>query len=245
MSSSVEIFLILLVVFLVFSLCLIVAGVVAAIVWRKKILQLIYRFLKPDEAAVRRDCERLARRFPELNAEELAAIHIKEEARFLGWIGVFTLIPILGFFVDFSYTAVRQMRMLHVITALYNNDRLDPERLELNYMGIVGGVNLVVRLILIYTASSIPFFSVIINVLLNWFFTTQIGKAGVGINKEQSLWQTARQESEALRERVLVASNTAVGAINYGSLQQLTPPDAASQIEPAALAELYVPAKEQ
>jgi len=224
MSDSFEIVVILLAVFIIIVLFLIVVGAVAAILGRKKLQRALYRYLKPDPTTVRQDWERLVRRFPNLGPDEVAAIYVKEESRFLAWVGVLTIIPILGFVVDVSFTTLRQMRMLHVITALYHNDRLDPEKLEMQYMGIVGGANLVVRSILIIIASEIPFLNAIINALFNWFFTNQVGKAGIGLNKEQSLWQTARHETEMMKGRIIGPRNTPVGAIDYRSQQQVLTP---------------------
>lgn len=224
------VFVVILVVFLAL-LAILLAG--AVIFGRKEIQKRIYKYLKPDPSTVQQDLDRLRLRFPNIGVDEIAVIHVKEEAQFLAWVGVLTIIPILGFLVDISYTTLRQMRMLHVITALYQNDRLDPEKLEIKYMGIVGGVNLV-RFLVKGTTSDIPFGSAVINALLNWFFTKQIGNAGIALSREQSLWETAKEGAGEMAGRLLAARDSARDAVNRKSVGALAVSQLDQRVIPAS-----------
>lgn len=228
-NGWVYIVLICVVVFFLLLVLLVIIGAIAVFFGRKKIQKYIYKHLKPDATTIQQDLDRLVLRFPNTSVDEIATNHVKEEAQFLAWVGLLTIIPLLGFVIDISYTTLRQMRMLHVITALYRNDRLDPEKLELKYMGIVGGANLVGRLLVKGTTSEIPIGSAVINALLNWLFTRQMGKAGIAWNKERSLWEAAKVGAGEMRDKLLIARDVARDAVGRKSVRPLALSDGTEQ----------------
>lgn len=226
------------VVFFLLLVLLVIIGAIALFFGRKQIQKRIYKYLKPDATTVQQDLDRLLLRFPDSSVDQIATNHVKEEAQFLAWVGLLTIIPLLGFVIDISYTTLRQMRMLHVITALYKNDRLDPEKLEIKYMGIVGGANLVVRLLVKGTTSEIPIGSAVINAFLNWFFTMQMGRAGIALNNERSLWAAAKVGAGEMKDKLLVARDAAREAVNRKSVRPL----ALSQLNERAIPASQLPA---
>lgn len=208
------IILILLVFFVLFIAFLVILSIIAFFFGRKELQKRIYKFLKPDPNDIQQDMNRLQLKYPNMNADAKAAAYIKDQAKFLALVGFLTEIPLLGAVLDISYTTLRQMKMLHVLTALYGNNRLDPEELEMRYMAMVGGSNLSLRLIVKFITGEIPIVSGLINAGINWFATKKIGEIGIGWNKEETLLQIAKRQTLEAKEKALSAGNTAFNTVN-------------------------------
>lgn len=210
-----SIILILVVAFFIFVMLLVIAAALAFYFGRKEMQKRLYKFLKPDARDVQKDIQRLALKYPHMSVDEVAAAYVKEQGKFLALIGLLTEIPILGFVLDLSFTTLRQMRMLHVITALYSNQRLDSEELEIKSMALVGGANLLGRSVLKLITSSIPLLNGLLNAGLNWWITNRIGEMGIGWNKEQSWRETLGNKAREVQGKLSAATQTAVNAAHF------------------------------
>jgi uncharacterized protein (DUF697 family) len=219
MSKYVVLFVVVAVV--VFLLMLAAAAVWAAVYGKRH----AYRFLKPNPRDVQSDLERLRRRYPHADADELASNYVKSQALFLGLVGLTTevwgfLIPVLGFTIDASFTTLRQMRMAHVITALYGgDDTTDPQELEVRYMAMVGAGTLLPRLLLKGVGGEIPMLGGVINCAINWAVTRSIGAAAITWGKGRTIsgvasaaWDNRAALKEAASAKLSDARNAALSA---------------------------------
>lgn len=193
---------------------LVLLAVIALIFGRKELQKRIFKFLKPNPQDIQDDLHRLSLKFPGANPDEMASAYVKDQAKFLALVGFVTEIPLLGSALDISYTTLRQMRMLHVIAAIYGNNRLDPEQLEIKSMAVVGGASAVGRILVKAVTGEIPVLSGFINCGLNWFITNRIGEIGIGWNKEQSIWTTAKGTLEETKRKAIDAKDEAVNKVN-------------------------------
>src|SRR5207244_2422384 len=154
--------LIVVVVALVFIVLLLLAAAAALLFGRRAVQTRIAKYLKPNPDDVHRDLVRLQKRYPNMEVDDVAAKYISEQAILLGIVGFMTemfgfALPLVGFAIDAGFTTIRQMRMVHVIAALYgDNDQLDPEDMEIRYMALVGVGTLLPRFVLKFLAGAIP-----------------------------------------------------------------------------------------
>lgn len=181
---------------------------------RKEIQKRIFKFLKPNPQDIERDIERLHLKYPNFSPDEMASVYVKDQAKFLALAAFITEIPLLGTVIDISFTTLRQMRMLHVITALYGNDKLDPEELEVKYMALVGGTSFLGRALIKGFTGEILFLSGFINCGLNWFITNRIGEIAIGWNKEQSIWTTTKGTLNNTKQKALNVKDEAFNKVN-------------------------------
>lgn len=202
---------------------------------RKAIQQRVARFLRPNPNDIQRDLVRLRNKFPNSSVDEVATKYIAEQAVLLGIVGFMTevwgfFIPILGFTIDAGFTTLRQMRMVHVITALYGgNNQLDAEDMEIRYMAMVGVGTLLPRFILKFLAGEIPFVGGVINFGINWLVTTSIGKTAIGWNTGKSGREIISSEARRLKASALSAKEAAVHMVSPNVRQAVGPAGAHNQ----------------
>jgi hypothetical protein len=208
------IFLIFIVGILLIIVFLAIVGIIAFLFGRKEMQKRIYKFLKPNLNDIEQDISRLNLKYPNFSPNEIAHAHVKEQAKFLALTAFITEIPIFGTVVDISFTTLKQMRMLHVITALYGNDRLDPEELETKYMAMVGGTSFLGRALIKGITGEIPILNGFINCGLNWSITRGIGEVGIGWNEEKGVWITTKQTLENARQKMLTVKDETLNKIN-------------------------------
>lgn len=208
------IFLFLFVVLVVFLVALAAIGIWAFFFGKK----LIYRLLKPNPHDIHRDLERIQRLYPNESADELAARIIRQNALFLGFVGIFSglggfITTIVGTPLDISVSTLRQMKMVHIITALYGNDDLDSDALEIKYMSLVlgsaGASKLLFFIILKMLGNTIPFAGSIFGFSLNWFFTKSIGESAIAWNNGESLRERGRNKFQELKEKTVSTTDAA------------------------------------
>lgn len=170
--------------------------VVFAVLGRKWIA----RNLKPNPYEIHRDLERLRRLNPNADINELASRLISKNALILGVIGAVTgmggiFFSLVGMPLDLSVSTLRQMKMVHIITALYGNDDLDPDTLELRYMTLVlGGSGItsiaskfITRILTKTVGTSIPLLGSIVGFGFNWIITKSIGEAAIAWNRGETI----------------------------------------------------------
>lgn len=219
---SIKTFILIVIIIAVLFVALLLILAVALVLGRKAIQERIARFLKPDPNDVHRVLIRLQKKYPNSTAEQVAANYVSEQALLLGIVGFMTeffgvLIPILGFTIDIGFTTLRQMRMVHVITALYgSNDELDAGDMEIRYMAMVSVGTLLPRFILKFIAGEFPIAGGVVNFGINWAVTNSIGKTAIGWNTGKSAREVFSDEMRRLRESAASARTVTVGAVgNY------------------------------
>lgn len=133
---------------------------------------------------VQRDLERLRRTNAGLGPDELAAKVINSQALFLGLTGALSglgglAFALVGMPIDLSVSTLRQMKMVHLLTAIYGNDDLNPEELEVRYMSLVlggaGAAKLLLRLDVKLVGESIPLVGSVAGFGINWMITKSSG----------------------------------------------------------------------
>ena len=208
------ILLILFIIAAVFVTALAAAAIFAGIFGKKY----IYRFLKPNMRDIERDLNRLYAKHPNKSPDELAKIVIRKNALFLGLLGaVFgvggVFFEFFGIAIDTSVSTLRQMKMAHIITAIYDNADVDPDDLEIKYMTtVLGGVGMI-RLILIVIGkiigTSIPGVGGLVGFAINYLLTISIGRAAVTWNKEETVRGRTIDKLNQLRASTTNAANNA------------------------------------
>jgi uncharacterized protein (DUF697 family) len=184
-----------------------------------------YRFLKPNPRDVQNDLERLRRKYPNSSADEIASKYVGSQAVFLGMVGLLTevwgfIIPVLGFTIDASFTTLRQMRMAHVVTALYGgDDTTDPEEMEMRFMAMAGLGSLVPRLLFKVVLGEIPIFGGVVNFAINWGVTRSIGAAAITWGRGRTIrdaaagaWNNRAHVGEVAAEKIGQAKRAAARA---------------------------------
>src|SRR5258707_2279603 len=204
---------------LFFIVLLLLAAAVALLFGRRAVQARIARFLKPNPNDIERDLVRLKKRFLNMEVDNLAAKYVSEQAVLLGVVGFMTevwgfVFPVVGFAIDAGFTSLRQMRMVHVIAALYgDNDFVDSEDMEIRYMALVSVGTLLPRFVLKFLAGEIPVVGGIANFGINWFVTTSIGRAAIGWNTGKSAREIVSGELKRLRSTALTAKEAAAGVV--------------------------------
>lgn len=187
----------LLILFVVLGVVLVLFLLLAAWVFLYLKRQAI-RHLRPNPHDIHRDLERLRRTHANLSTDELAAKVVNNQALFLGLTGVLSgfggiVSALIGMPLDLSVSTLRQMKMVHMLTAIYGNDDLDPEMLEIRYMSLVlggaGAAKLLLRLIIKLIGESIPFVGSVAGFVINSMITKSIGEAAITWNKGETLRQ--------------------------------------------------------
>jgi uncharacterized protein (DUF697 family) len=183
-----------------------------------------YRFLKPNPRDVQNELERLRRKYPNSSVDEVASKYVGDQALLLGIVGLTTeiwgcLFPVLGFTIDASFTTLRQMRMAHVITALYGgDDKTDPEEMEMRYMAMVGLGSLAPRLVLKFIGGEIPVLGGVINFGMNWVVTRSIGGAAITWGRGKTIREVA-SDTWANRASVVEAASEKIRQAKRATLQ--------------------------
>lgn len=217
--STWTVVLIVIVVGLVFIVLLLLAAATALLFGRRAVQARIAKYLKPNPSDIERDLVRLKKKFPSMEVDEVAAKYVSEQAVLLGVVGFMTemfgfALPVVGFAIDAGFTTIRQMRMVHVIAALYgDNDLLDPEDMEIHYMALVGVGTLLPRFVLKFLAGEIPVIGGIANFGINWFVTTSIGRTAIGWNTGKSAREIVSGELKRLKSTALNAKESATGVV--------------------------------
>lgn len=217
--SNWSVVLIIIVVALLFLVFLILAAAAAFLFGRKAVQARIARYLKPNPDDVERDLMRLRNKFQNMEVDEVAEKYISEQAVLLGIVGFMTQVwglafPVMGFAIDAGFTTVRQMRMVHVIAALYgDNDQLDSEDMEIRYVALVGVGTLLPRFVLKFIAGAIPVVGGIANFGINWFVTTSIGRTAIGWNTGKTAREIVSGELKRLKSTALTAKESAAGVV--------------------------------
>jgi uncharacterized protein (DUF697 family)/uncharacterized protein YneF (UPF0154 family) len=197
--------------------------------------------LRPNPQQIHTDLERLRRANPTLGPDELAAKLINSQSLFLGLTGALSglgglAFALVGMPIDLSVSTLRQMKMVHMLTAIYGNDDLDPEELEVRYMSLVlggaGAAKLLLRLVIKIIGESIPLVGSFAGFGINWMITKSIGEAAVSWNKGQTLRERGTQIYREQRVRLAEAGvKVASGA---ASARQALRPAAAQPVPPVA-----------
>lgn len=218
MSFEIIILLIAIAIFLFIAFLLILAVIV--IFFRKQ----VEKFLKPDPNDIQRDLERLRLKYPNLGVDEIASNYVSEQAKFLGLVGFMTevwgfFIPVLGFTIDASFTTLRQMRMVYVITALYGgkNTHLDAEQMQVQYQAVVGASSLIPRLILKFVIGEVPIVGGIANAIINWVVTNEIGKVAIGWNTGKTVREVMSEQFDHLKNSTLSLKDSAINIVKPNS----------------------------
>jgi uncharacterized protein (DUF697 family) len=217
--SNWNVVLIVVVVALVLIVLLLLASAAALLFGRKAVQARIAKYLKPNPDDVQRDLVRLQKKYPNMEVDDVAAKYISEQAMLLGIVGFMTemfgfALPVVGFAIDAGFTTIRQMRMVHVIAALYgDNDQLDPEDMEIRYMALVGVGTLLPRFLLKFLAGEIPVIGGIANFGINWFVTTSIGRTAIGWSTGKTGREIVSGELKRLRSTALTAKESAAGVV--------------------------------
>lgn len=188
----------------------------------------VKRHLRPNPHEIHRDLERLRRTHPDLGPDELAARVIRTQSLFLGLTGALSglgglAFALIGMPIDLSVSTLRQMKMVHMLTAIYGNDDLDADELEMRYMSLVlggaGAAKLLLRLVVKLVGEAIPFVGSVAGFGINWAITQSIGEAAVSWNKGQTLRERSAQLYREKRVRLAEAG----GKVAAGARQALKP----------------------
>lgn len=217
--STWTVVLIVIVVGLVLIVLLLLAAATALLFGRRAVQARIAKYLKPNPSDIARDLVRLKKKFPNMEVDEVAAKYVSEQAVLLGVVGFMTemfgfALPVVGFAIDAGFTTIRQMRMVHVIAALYgDNDQFDPEDMEIRYMALVGVGTLLPRFVLKFLAGEIPVIGGIANFGINWFVTTSIGRTAIGWNTGKTGREIVSGELKRLKSTAITAKESAAGIV--------------------------------
>lgn len=212
------------------------------------------RYLRPNPQDIERDRARLEQQAAQQGIDVAVSQYINQQALFLGLVGALTglggaFVMLLGMPLDLSVTTLRQMKMAHVIAALYGNQEVDRDQMEIRFMSLVAGGAGAARILAKLIGTSIPVAGSVVNFAINYVTTKSIGATVQTWGRGERVRDAAGVRYEQLKQSVaavplngLPQANTIAALLNrpsHAAPSPMSPVDRASAAPPVTYPPRY------